>query len=212
MELTFQFFKAIFNCLDTDLYSPIDKALARAQLNLPQDLSQKIILFGAINATLDPRKGFSLLLDALKYLAQKNLLENIHLVVFGGSLNVSDLGIGIKLFNLGPIHDHSTLRTIYSAADVMVVPSTEEAFGQTASEAMACGTNVVGFLNTGLTDIIDHKLNGHLAKPKDATDLANGIVWVLENANSSAAREKAIKTFSLTVIGQELINYYHCGH
>jgi len=63
------------------------------------------------------------------------------------------------------------------------VPSLQEAFGQTASETMGCGTPVVAFGRTGLLDIIDHKENGYLAKPFDTTDLANGIEWVFNAPN-----------------------------
>lgn len=47
---------------------------------------------------------------------------------------------------MGYIRDHQILQALYSAADVMVVPSLEEAFGQTVTEAMACATPVVSFL------------------------------------------------------------------
>jgi len=63
----------------------------------------------------------------------------------------------------------------YSAADVLVVPSIQESLGQSASEAMACGTPVVAFSDTGLSDIVDHKVNGYLAKTYFEEDLARGI-------------------------------------
>jgi glycosyltransferase involved in cell wall biosynthesis len=43
---------------------------------------------------------------------------------------------------------------IYRAADVFVIPSLEEAFGQTALEAVACGTVVAGFAVGGIVDIV----------------------------------------------------------
>ena len=80
---------------------------------------------------------------------------------------------------------------MYSAADVMVVPSIQESFGQTASEAMACETPVVAFSTTGLTDVVDHKENGYLAKPFKADDLAHGIDWVVRNENYSTLSKNA---------------------
>ena len=74
------------------------------------------------------------------------------------------------------------LKKLYSSADVMVVPSKMETLGQTAIESLACGTPVVAFNNTGLSDIISHKKNGYLAEFLNEQDLANGINWILKNS------------------------------
>lgn len=66
----------------------------------------------------------------------------------------------------------------------MAVPSRLETFGQTASEAHACGTPVVAFNTGGLADIVAHRETGYLATPFDAQDLATGIEWVLAATQS----------------------------
>ena len=53
------------------------------------------------------------------------------------------------------------MNKLYSLADVTIVPSKMEVLGQTALESLACGTPVVAFNNTGLSDIIIHKKNGY---------------------------------------------------
>jgi glycosyltransferase involved in cell wall biosynthesis len=85
---------------------------------------------------------------------------------------------------------------------VMVVPSIQEAFGQTASEALACGTPVAAFDGTGVADIVDHCQNGYLAKAYDPSDLAYGIHWLLADNDrqiklSQEARRKAESCYSL---------------
>ncbi len=57
------------------------KSRWRAEQNLPQDA--RLIAFGAVNATKDPRKGFPQLKDALVNLAKSDRAEDLILVVFG---------------------------------------------------------------------------------------------------------------------------------
>ena len=56
--------RVIPNGLDTGTYKPCERQTARNILNLPQD--KQLILFGALSSTSNKRKGFSLLLQALK--------------------------------------------------------------------------------------------------------------------------------------------------
>ena len=94
----------------------------------------------------------------------------------------------------------------------MVVPSLQEAFGQTASEAMSCGTPVVAFGATGLLDIVDHKKNGYLAEPFNVEDLARGIEWVLgvsDNESLSVeARNKVLDKFCSHVVARQYVELY----
>jgi glycosyltransferase involved in cell wall biosynthesis len=188
--------------LDTHTYRPIPRQTARELLNLPQN--KHLVLFGAPGAVTDKRKGFHLLLPALQNLSQAGWGDRLEIVVFGASQAESSARLSFKTHYLGKLSDDITLALAYSAADVMVVPSLQESFGQTASESLACGTPVVAFNSTGLKDIVDHQQNGYLAKPFEVDDLAQGIAWVLEEddrrqALAQAAREKAIRSFSVAL-------------
>lgn len=203
--------EVIPNGLNIKKYQPIDKQLAKSLLDLPQD--KQIILFGAISATRDPRKGFNLLQTALQRLSQSTLPERSELVVFGSSQPAQTLDLGFKTHYLGYLHDNLSLAIAYAAADVMVVPSTQEAFGQTASEALACGTPVVGFNATGLQDIVDSQQNGYLATAYDPEDLARGIAWILENPErwqrlSVCARAKVEREFTIERQAQTYLKLY----
>ncbi|MEH2080656.1 MAG: glycosyltransferase family 4 protein [Nostoc sp.] len=186
--------------LDTQKYRPINQHFAREALNLPQD--KKLILFGAIEATSDRNKGFHLLQPALQELSKSGWKDDLEVVIFGASQPENPPDLGFKSHYLGHLHDSISLATVYSAADVMLVPSLQESFGQTASESFACGTPVVAFNSTGLKDIVDHQQNGYLAKPYEVEDFAKGIAWVLKNEQrlqklSFYARAKADKEFTL---------------
>ena len=182
------------NPIDTDRWKPIDQRLARKLLDLPQDCP--LLLFGAMGGGQDPNKGFDLLLAALSHLRSEPSLQTLHLVVFGQLAPQSPPQLGFPVNYTGHFHDDLSLRALYSAADVMVVPSRQEAFGQTASEAHACGTPVVAFNTGGLRDVVDDRVTGALAEPFEPASLAAAMSWVLEDSTrrhalGAAARERA---------------------
>ena len=85
----------------------------------------------------------------------------------------------------------------------MVVPSRQEAFGQTASEAHACGTPVVAFNTGGLPDIVVDRVTGALAEPFEPESLAAAINWLLEDSLrrhqlGASARQRAKQLWSTT--------------
>ena len=70
---------------------------------------------------------------------------------------------------------------VYNAANIFIAPSLAEAFGYIVMESLCCGTPVVGFDVGGIPDMISHKENGYLAKYKDSEDIADGIIFCIEN-------------------------------
>ena len=197
------------NPIDTELWRPVDKLLARQRLNLPP--STPILLFGALGGDEDPRKGFDLLREALQHL--RGRVNGLELIVFGQLSPSQDTSLGFPVRHTGYLHDDEKLQLLYSAADAVAVPSRLEAFGQTASEAHACGTPVVAFKTGGLADIVAHRQTGYLAKPFDVQDLATGIEWVLDaRANAqdlgSAARERACLLWNAPVVARQYAELY----
>lgn len=194
------------NPLDTQIFAPFDKVQARELFNLPQD--KKLILFGAMGATSDPRKGFIELSRALEKLKK----TDSELVVFGASQPETGAVFSQKVHYLGRLNDDVSLRVLYSAADVMLVPSIQENLSNAIMESLACGTPVVGFNVGGNSDLIDHQVNGYLAKPFSIDDLAEGIDWVLLHSNpealSMAARQKVLQDFEQLHVAEQYINLY----
>lgn len=196
------------NPLNTEVWKPVDSSVARELLGLPSDIP--LVLFGALGGGNDPRKGFDLLCEALRIL--KGTEKNIHLVVFGQNAPRNPIDLGYPIHYLGHLNDDISLRLAYSAANVMVVPSRLEAFGQTASEAHSCGTPVVAFDIGGLRDIVEHKVTGYLASAFEPDDLALGIEWVLNSSSglelSEQSRDRAVKLFDQSVVVEKYLKLY----
>lgn len=195
------------NPIDTDLFKPFDKNLSRELWHLPKD--KKLILFGAMGATSDPRKGFKELSDALRKLDHEEMIE---LIVFGSSEPQNAPEFGFKTHYLGQLHDDISLVTLYNAVDMMIVPSLQENLSNAIMESLACATPVVGFDIGGNSDLIEHKKNGYLAKPFDTTALKEGIEWLLHCENyeniCQNAREKVLKEFDSKMVTRKYIELY----
>ncbi|MEM0965498.1 MAG: glycosyltransferase [Verrucomicrobiota bacterium] len=136
-----------------------------------------MILFGA-DTLKNKRKGFDLLLEALKKIPESIGGRNVVPVVFGPSCG-NDVRESAALRHVGYITDQQLLSHLYSAADVMVTPSRKEAFGLTCLEALSCGTPVVAFKTGGYLDQIKHMDNGWLAEEESVDSLREGISSVL---------------------------------
>jgi len=192
--------EVIHNGLDLELYRPVDKGFARTLLQLPQD--KQIILFGAVKATSDARKGFDLLQAALQSLGQTEKASDLELAIFGANTPEQPPEFGLKTHYLGSFNDDLSLVLAYAAADVFVLPSRQENLANTVVEALACSTPCVAFKVGGNPDMIEHHQNGYLAAPFEVDDLAKGIYWVLEDSERyqqlcTGTRQKAKEDFDI---------------
>ncbi len=201
--------EVIPNPLPTSIYKPWPKQNCRELFNLPLD--KDLILFGALGGTEDPRKGWQYLKVALKKISFKN--NNAHAIIFGQYEPKEKPDIGIPITYVGELQDDQSLAMLYSAADVMVVPSTMENLPQSATEAQSCGVPVVAFNCTGLVDVVEDRTTGYLAKPFDSNDLSFGIEWVLNKDNYKSlcleSRKRAERLWKEEIITMKYEEIYN---
>lgn len=207
--------KSIPNPLDTNLFSPQNKAEARQKLGLP--INKKLILFVAAKVSVI-WKGFSYFQESLEILKAKVSTggephnQDIELVILGESDEATIQKLPFKAHALGKIFDLQQIVSVYAAADVFVIPSIQENLPNTIMEAMACGTPVVGFEVGGIPEMIEHRKNGFLVKYKSTQNFAEGINWVLFEANhaelSKNARQKVLENYSEKVVVEQYLEVY----
>lgn len=184
------------NSADEQGFQLYDQEMCRKILGVPQN--KKMILFGAVNAASDKRKGGDYLLEALRMLDPEKYVLGIF-----GSKEVN-LGLeGFEIINFGRLSDDLHLSLIYNAADVFVAPSVQENLANTVMEALTCGTPAVAFDIGGMSDMILPGENGYLAKPFDVTELARGIEDMAALQRSKEEIRKTVsERFSLEKVGE----------
>lgn len=134
---------------------------------------------------LIPYKGFSVLVEAAKYLA-----EDVAIVVAGGgelleslTKQINQSHLGHKILLAGRVTDEE-LAALYQNADVFCLPSIErsEAFGVVLLEAMAYGLPIVAtnIQGSGVPWVNEHQVSGVNVMPGDANGLAVACSDILE--------------------------------
>ena len=204
--------KVIPTPIDPDKWCPIDMSKARKLLNLP--INQKLILFVAINAAKDSRKGFDIAVRSLKiFLDNYKSKVNVSLVVIGQK-NLKNFKLNIQIFSPGFIRDDSILKLYYSACDLFLLPSKQDNLPGTGLEAQACGLPVVGFDIGGISDVLQNNITGALAKPFSQNSLSEKMFWVLENEERykqirQQSRLRAISLWDPKKISAMYYDFYH---
>jgi len=189
------------NMINTETFKPISKSEAKLRLNL--DPNSKFLVFGASNPLGDKHKGF----EYVELLLKNEKYSGYKLLLFGKSVVDENLIGPNRIVFFNEVKSDLDLALIYNSADVLLMPSSYESFGQVAAEGMACGIPVLCFKTSGLLDIVEHKKHGYLAEMGDIEDYSRGLDWILNEATESdfsvPCREKIISEFSPEAICQQ---------
>ena len=190
------------NSVMVDTFKPLDIFKSRVLFNLPND--KKIILFVAASLTI-PRKGFSLLMNAIERLDNEE-----YALAIVGDISSLDFKESKNIFYLGKINDESILAAAYSAANLFVIPSIEDNLPNTMLESLACGTPVVGFNIGGIPDAILSGFNGFIVDKIDSDDLYRVIVNAINyNFDRYKIAEDAVNRFGPNSQASSFIDLYN---
>jgi glycosyltransferase involved in cell wall biosynthesis len=195
--------KNIFKLLlsiDTEIYKPDDKILARKYFDLPID---KTIIFIGAQALWDERKGMNLLLEALNILKKRDIdnaiTNKLFLLIAGRKDDAFLSNIPFEYIHVGLLDINIQLPKAFQSADFFVCPSIQDAGPMMINQSIMVGVPVVAFEMGVASDLVINEKTGYLAKLKHSVDLANGIYKILQLNNSeykqmsSNCRELGIK-------------------
>lgn len=164
----------------------VNLSLFNRDINYKSDFfhqgDKKVILFVGRLAEI---KGVNYLIDAMKY------LENVKLIIVGDGPEKENLyqqakNISDEIVFMGS-KSHEQLKTIYSSADILVVPSiidskgAQEGLPTVIMEAFASKIPVVATSTGGVPDVIKNNITGMLVNEKSTQEIVDAIKKLLSD-------------------------------
>lgn len=165
------------NGVDLQQFTPVDRQMARMQLELDGD--PVLLSVGNLVAL----KGHDLTIESLAQLSKRYPRAQLY-IVGEGPLRASlqalarARGIESRVSFVGRV-PHEQLAPWYSASDAMVLASRSEGMANVLLEALACGTPVVATDVGGAAEVMSRACAGRLVESGDASSLALAIDGLL---------------------------------
>src|SRR5258708_7013065 len=121
--------------------------------------------------------------------------------------------MGVQNVFLAGWHEHAELPPIVAAADVVVLASAQEPFGQVLVEGMACGLPAIAMSAGGPPEIITDGQTGWLVPPDDAADFAGSLVSAVQYSPpppppGASASEARHARYSWPALGARVAQIY----
>lgn len=191
--------------VDLNIFKPASSVEAKKRMGI---YPKSIVL--AFRASLIDFKGFRFIKDVLHKLKSK---QRICLLAFDDRTLLDDFRGRYQVINMGWVNDDRILANAYNAADIFLMPSTAEAFGMMAIEAMACGKPVIVFTGTALTETVFAPQGGIAVPCKNSEILVKTIKELITNRNlrkemGKNARKLAEENYDLKDYVKSHINLY----
>jgi glycosyltransferase involved in cell wall biosynthesis len=204
----------IHNAIEMPPAAGVDAASVRREFGL--DESRPVV---AVVGRLSPEKGHSYFVDAMAEVARA--LPGAQALIVGDGQEEGRLRAKVAALELGAVIRFAGYRRdmnrIYSAIDLLVLPSLSEGLPNVVLEAMAHGRPVVGTRVGGVPEAIEDGVSGFLVPPADAHALAQATVTLLRDAArrgsmGAAGRERVEHSFSVRARAERILSVYNEVH
>lgn len=177
--------------------------------------NEKIVFFVG---RLVNEKGAQILIDAIPKVL--NHYNDVKFVIAGKGPQLDylrgkamSMNISHKVYFTGYVSEED-LHRLYKCADIAVFPSLYEPFGIVALEGIVADVPVVVSDTGGLSEIINHRIDGMKAYTGNSNSLADSILEILFNPDKAEemkrkALEKVNRMYNWDVISQQTMDVYN---
>jgi len=142
-------------------------------------------------------------IDILKFSATLNLK---HKVIFCGPLEIEDFRLPENCSHVGYVEDPLEF---YQMADVLLLPSYREGFGNVVIEASACGLPVLGSDIYGLRDSLIDGVNGVRFVCGDVKSMVNAFKELQSKKEGLKGRDYIVENFSRDIYMKEYLKFLY---
>jgi len=143
--------------INQEIFKPQDKLEIRKKLGIEPD--SFVLMLRAIK---NPYKGLNLIKEALSILKTD---KKITIITVNQKGLLKEFCRKFKIKDFGWVYDDKKLAKLYSACDLFLMPSSREAFGMMAIEAMSTGVPVLSIKGTSLESVTNAPECGVCVEP-----------------------------------------------
>jgi glycosyltransferase involved in cell wall biosynthesis len=186
--------------IDTDIYKPINKNVAREKLKISNS-GKVVVTVGRLSWL----KGWKLMIDSF-ILFEKNVPGSVFFFVGEGE-DLDKINNYLELKNLKEKvylvgrKTPSEVSLFLSASDIYIMGSYKEGWSTSLIEAVACGTPACITNFSAATEIIQEGVNGYIDKNWDTDNFAN----LMQKALSLQIKDVDVSQYSISQMKTDIL-------
>jgi glycosyltransferase involved in cell wall biosynthesis len=192
------------NAVDTTLFRPVARTAAREFLRIQPDAV--VVLFVAEPVTRRV-KGFAMLTAALQAISHPRLL------LLSAGTGMPPAEAPCQHLHLGHVGDERLLPLVYGAADLFVIPSTQDNCPQAILESLACGVPIIGYASGGIPELVRDHETGLLVPVGDVRALSAALQALLGEPErrvqmAASCRRVALQEYTRELQARRYVDLY----
>ena len=168
----------------------------------------------SLRSSLNPRKGQSLFIDAIKLIKKKdpNIIHKIKFNILGDSSITKILDNLSFEYDFRSVKNDAQLKDFYDKSNFFLSQSIEDLGPMMINEALSCGLPVIAF-NIGVSEDMVNNLNGFKVKNFSVNKLGETMIRISNLSHDKVnklginARKTALEFLSMRKFVDTIINY-----
>lgn len=179
------------HAVNTTKYAPVTQRISQAELKRDMGIPEDAFLFGMVAANYGPRKNIPQHMEAFRRFKDKYDADDAYLYIhthptMSGGFNLYQvreaLGLSDEEVMFPDPHkiyhgiDDLTIVQLLNTFDVHMNVTQSESWGMTVTEAMSCGTPVIGANNSAMTEQFDVPYDTFVTSEEQFRETPNGLL------------------------------------